>query len=309
MAKTPGQDPVTFGERAEYAAVATGLAVLALLPFRWRVPAAGWLMSHVVAPLTDMRQRISDNLDLVCPDMPAADRAHLLREVPDNLGRLFIELFSPRDLWELAGRTPFGGEGLAALDAARAEGRPVIVVSGHFGNYDVFRAGLIRRGFDVGALYRPMNNRLFNARYERAISQVGERLFPRGQSGFMAMIRHVKARRTLALLPDQHMGHGAPLRFFGKPAHTALSAAQLALKYDALLVPIYAIRQPDGTSFRIEVEPPVPHGTEEEMMQAVNDSLEAQVRRHMGQWLWTHRRWKTRGAPRRSSPREDPAAG
>ena len=78
-------------------------------------------------------------------------------------------------------------------------------------------------------------------------------------------------------------------------ARTALSAAELALKYDALLVPTYAVRRPDGLTFDIIVEPPIPHGSAKAMTQALNDSLETLVRQHMDQWFWVHRRWKTRG--------------
>ena len=88
------------------------------------------------------------------------------------------------------------------------------------------------------------------------------------------------------------MGHGESLSFMGKPARTALSAAELALKYDALLVPVYGIRQPNGLDFKILVEPPIAHTTASEMTQALNDSLERLVRQHMDQWMWVHRRWK-----------------
>jgi len=66
----------------------------------------------------------------------------------------------------------------------------------------------------------------------------------------------------------------------------------LALRFNALLVPAYGIRRNDGISFELIVEKPIPHSTPEKMMQQANDSLEARVREHMGQWLWMHRRWK-----------------
>ena len=102
-----------------------------------------------------------------------------------------------------------------------------------------------------------------------------------------------RTRQTvLAMLIDQHFHRGARLRFFGHEALTALSAADLALRYDADLVPMYAIRAPDGISFHIVVESPIPPGTPEAMTQALNDSLEAHVRQNMDQWFWVHRRWK-----------------
>ena len=95
------------------------------------------------------------------------------------------------------------------------------------------------------------------------------------------------------MLIDQHMDDGAALKFFGQTAYTALSAAQMALKYDAELVPFYAIRQANGPPFRIILEAPITRGSAEAMTQALNDSLEARVRADMGQWLWSHKRWKT----------------
>jgi Kdo2-lipid IVA lauroyltransferase/acyltransferase len=93
-------------------------------------------------------------------------------------------------------------------------------------------------------------------------------------------------------LIDQSMRHGADLTFFGHRALTALSAAELALKYDALLIPTYAVRQPDGLSFRVIVENPIPPGPPDQMTQGLNNSLEALIRQHPDQWFWIHRRWK-----------------
>jgi KDO2-lipid IV(A) lauroyltransferase len=137
-----------------------------------------------------------------------------------------------------------------------------------------------------------MKNPAFNAHYVRAMAQFGSPLFPRGRSGLGGMVRHLKSGGMLGMLIDQAMQHGEMLSFLGKPARTALSAAELALKYDALLVPSYGIRQPDGLSFRIIVEPPIPVTDARRMTQALNDSLSALVRRHPDQWFWIHRRWK-----------------
>jgi KDO2-lipid IV(A) lauroyltransferase len=87
------------------------------------------------------------------------------------------------------------------------------------------------------------------------------------------------------------MGDGAVLQFFGQDALTSLSPAEMALRYNALIVPTYGIRRNDG-GFDLLIEAPIPHSTAEAMTQALNDSLETQVRAHMDQWLWTHRRWK-----------------
>ncbi|WP_430464320.1 lysophospholipid acyltransferase family protein [Tabrizicola sp.] len=262
------------------------------LPYRWRVPLAGWVVSHIVAPLAGYRTRIRDNLALILPDLPPAEVARIIRAVPDNVGRTLIEIYSGAEFTAHAITHPLTGVGVAALEAAHQSGQPVILVTGHFGNYDASRAALIARGYRVGALYNPMKNPYFNDHYVAAIGQIGTPLFPRGKKGLAEMVRHLRSGGMLGLLMDQAMRHGAPLTFFDQTAMTALSAAELALKYNALVIPTYAVRQPDGLSFQIIVEAPIPHSTPEAMTQALNDSLEAVVRRNIDQWFWIHRRWK-----------------
>ncbi len=265
--------------------------LLLRLPYRVRVPVCGWVLAHLIAPFAGYDVRVRENLALILPDLAKSDVARLVRAVPDNVGRTIIEIYSGAEFVARAAATPPTGDGLAALDAAHAERRPVILVTGHFGNYDASRAALIARGFRVGALYQPMSNSYFNDHYVAAISRIGTPLFPRGRQGLTGMVRFLKSGGMLGLVIDQHMRHGEPLLFFGKEARTALSAAELALKYDALLVPTYAIRRPDGINFDIVVEAPIPRGTPEAMTQALNDSLEVHARAHPEQWFWIHRRW------------------
>lgn len=269
--------------------------LLLRLPYRWRVPLCGWVMSRVIAPFAGYRQRVRDNLALVLPDLPEAEIARIAIAVPDNVGRTVIEIYSGEEFVSHAIAHPLTGGGVAALEAAHKAGQPVILVTGHFGNYDASRAALIARGYRVGALYMPMANRHFNEHYVQAISGIGTPLFPRGRAGLAAMVRHLRSGGMLGMLVDQHMRHGEELTFFGQEALTALSAADLALKYGALLVPTYAVRKADGLSFEIIVEKPIPVGTPEAMTQALNDSLEALVRQHLDQWFWIHRRWKGTG--------------
>lgn len=268
------------------------IGLLLALPYRFRVPLCGWVMAYVIAPIAGYDKRVRDNLALIMPDLPEAEVRRLMRAVPRNVGRTLIEIYSGAEFVARATAEPLKGEGLAALDEAHANGRPVILVTGHFGNYDASRAALIARGYRVGALYRPMGDVDFNAHYVKAISQIGTPVFPRGRAGLGDMVRFLRSGGMLGLLMDQHMGHGAPLTFFGHPAMTALSAAELALKYDALVVPTYAVRREGGLDFDIIIEPPIPHGSAEDMTQALNDSLERLVRQHLDQWFWIHRRWK-----------------
>ena len=267
------------------------LWLLLRLPFDTRRRVAAGLLAHVVAPLAGWRARIRDNLALVRPDLPAADRARLEREVPRSIGRTLAELYSGPDFVARVAREPLQGPGVPALEEAFRARRPVLLVTGHLGNYDAIRGGLIARGYPVGGLYRPMDNAFFNEHYVAAISRIGTPLFPRGRKGLAEMIRFLKSGGMVGVVLDQSMGDGAVLSFFGQPALTSLSPAEMALRYDALVLPTYGLRRPDG-GFDLRIEAPIPHSTAEEMTQTLNDSLEAQVRAHMDQWLWTHRRWK-----------------
>ncbi len=268
------------------------IRAMLMLPYRSRLALSGWIMARVVAPLAGHRARIRENLAYVCPHLDEQDIRKLLREVPDNFGRTLIEEYSGQQFIDRVAATGLGGPGHAALCQARDQGRPVVLVSGHFGNYDAVRAAMIREGFRFGALYRPFNNARFDRHYRETLEKIGTPIFPRGRRGETEMLRFLRSGGMVGLLTDQHMAHGAPLTFFGKPAATALSAAKMALRHDALLVPFYGIRQPNGIDFELRIEEPIPHGTAVEMSQKMNDSLEAQVRAHMGQWMWSHRRWK-----------------
>lgn len=290
-------DSPKLNERITFAAIRGVFWLLNRLPYRQRVPFTGWLLSRFVSPLAGWNRIIRTNLDYVRPDLSKAEVETLVRTVPNNFGRTLAELFSPDEFLKVARSTILEGPGLAALEEARSVGRRAILVSGHFGNYDVIRASVIARGFSVGGIYRPMRDRQFNELYIKNISKIGTPLFSRGRRGMAEMMRFLKDGGTLAVLIDQRMHNGAPLNFFGKRAYTALSIAELALKYDAIVVPCYGIRQSDGLSFRAVFEAPVPHTTPEKMTQALNDSLEAQVRANMDQWLWFHNRWRGNKAP------------
>ena len=231
------------------------------------------------------------NLQLIFPNLSVVQAELLSQQISRNIGITVTELFSPDEFVAKNSEYNLGGSGFEALLSAHAQDRPSIVVSGHFGNYDVVRSNLIRHGLAVGGLYRRMNNPYFHELYVRSISKIGDRLFERGTPGLKQMLIFLKGGGTLAVLIDQRMSAGTNLDFMGQPAYTALSIAELALKLDALVVPAYAVRQAD-LSYQITFEDPILHSTPEQMTQALNDSLSRQVRAHPEQWFWIHRRWK-----------------
>lgn len=262
------------------------------LPWRTRIAVCGWLFAHVFGPLGGYRRRAEDGLALILPDLSPAERRRIATACLDNVGRTVIENYSPRDqLRDTAVLKP-GGPGWSAIEAARKARRPIVFVSAHFGNWQAARAALNQRGYDIGGLYRPFNNPYMNAHYVESIERVGGRAYARSRRGLGAFLRTLKDGGQAAMMLDQHVADGTVLDFIGQPAATSLSAAEMALRHDALLVPIYGRRLPDGFSFEMIIEDPVPHSDPATMTQALNDSLAARIRETPEQWFWMHRRWK-----------------
>lgn len=262
------------------------------LPYRKRVVWAGRVTSRVVAPLAGWRTRIRRNLEHVWPELPQEEREKIVRQVSDNVGRTLIEIYSGKTFIDQISNTDMSGPGMPSLAQARTAKRPIILITAHLGNYDVVRGKLNREGFDLAALYKPMANKYFNAHYVDAISAIGKPVYPTRSHGIVSLLRHLRSGGVIGIVADVASRRAPVLDFFGQPAHTPLSAAEWALKFDALLLPVFGIRQDDGLSFRIEVCEPIAHNTPEAMMQSYNDTVEQFARRYPGQWFWLHRRWK-----------------
>ena len=269
------------------------LGILSILPYRTKISLGGLIYQKIFSPLSGNRKRIIDNLKLIFPDLEKRKREELCSQVPNNIGRTLFELLSPNAFSNIAKSAKVSGPGFKILKDAQEQKKPVILVSGHFGNYDVVRVVLNTNQISVGALYKPMSNPYFNTFYERCIKQIAEPLFPRGRAGMGNMMRYLEDGNVVALLIDQYMSHGEPLKFLGHTAYTATSAAKLALKHDALLITFYVVRNDDGINFDLVFESPVKPSTPNEITQVLNDRLEKQIRKNMGQWLWTHKRWKS----------------
>ena len=268
------------------------LKILSIFPIHVQQKTFIFVFASIFAPLMNWPTRIEENLKLVRSDINSLQRNQIAHRTLSNLASTLFEVFRPTYIVKLATNADITGPGVEFLEKAISNEQPVILLSGHFGNYDVIRAKLIRRGMRLGALYRPLNNLWLNKVYLKAISETGEPLFPRSNPGFTQMLRYIKCGGSIALLIDQHMDGGLPTSFFGKPAFTSSAAAKLSIKYGMPLIPIYAIRQPQGNHFTIWTDEPIEFTNELEMTQAFNDNLELVIREHMDQWSWPHRRWK-----------------
>ncbi|GIT89562.1 lipid A biosynthesis lauroyl acyltransferase [Jannaschia pagri] len=262
---------------------------VALFPLSVRRRVVGTVTEWIVR-ISPLRRRAESNLSLIWPDMAPADRARLTGQVARNAGRTLTGIWFNRDLAREAQALTPEGSGLAALTAAKAAGRGAIIVSGHFGQWEMIRHVLKREGLETGALYRPNNNPYYEPIFRAGIELGGQPIIPKGAPGMRAMLKHLKSGGFVALLPDQYVGDGPFIDFLGAPAATSLSPAELALRYDVPLVPAFAPWE-DGAP-RIVIEAPIPPSDPLTMMTAFNARLASWVERHPSQWHWLHKRWK-----------------
>jgi KDO2-lipid IV(A) lauroyltransferase len=190
-------------------------------------------------------------------------------------------------------------EGLDNLDRAMREGKGAILVTGHFGSWELMGCVLAYLKypvtFVVGIQRNPLVQNLMNDLRRRAGIEIIE------LTSTQKIVRALKAGRFIAMLCDQDAGRtGIFVRFLGDMASTAQGAARLAIITGAPVIPGFIIRQ-EESKHRIVIERPVavPEakdrvGTIGAITQAYTDTLESYVRRYPGHWLWAHRRWKTR---------------
>lgn len=302
----------TRGGRADWIAdrVLRGLIALALaLPHRARLRLMGWAVRRVIGPAAGYRRRALDNLAYARPDYSPRKRRRIADAVLDNAGRTMIENYDVKGLLARMKSAPISGDGLPDIEAARAQGRPILFVTGHYGNFEAPRAALVARGWRIGGLYRPMSNPFFNAHYAANMHALSDPVFEQGRRGTMGLLRHIKDGGMGVLLFDVYSSDGVTMDFLGKPAPTLTSAADIALRTGALFVPFFGIRRADGIGFEAVFESPIPHGDPAEMMREATRRLEARIEDDPGQWFWIHRRWKPGRQARRQRSRDAASIG
>ena len=185
------------------------------------------------------------------------------------------------------------------LDRIIKLNKPVVFVSGHFGNFELMTMELEKKGINLAAIYRPLNN-IFLDPFMVFLRKkyICKNQIKKGITGTREVINFVKKNYSIALMVDQRVGESERSPFFNIPAHTTTIPAQLALKFNLEIVPIYLERKNDN-SFIMEVLKPIvidktdnPENDKKIITIKVNQTIEKMVLRNPGQWIWTHSRWK-----------------
>jgi Kdo2-lipid IVA lauroyltransferase/acyltransferase len=267
------------------------LGIARLLPYRARLAFGSLIARLLVGLLPEMRARVDKNLRLVFPDMAPAERDRIRAASADSFGRTMIEVMTRRAFQARGAWTGPTGPGWDALQAAVAEGRGALLVSGHFGQWEAVRAALMAQGIESGALIRTVKNPWLNRDYLACVEAGGRPVLGRDNAGLRELVRHLRGGGVMAVLLDQYTKRGLEVDFLGRPAPTGTMIAELALKYRLPMIPVYGTRQPDGLHVAVDFEAPIPPTTAAAMTRAAADSLAARIRTHPEQYFWLHQRW------------------
>lgn len=197
--------------------------------------------------------------------------------------------------------------GIEHLDSALAKGHGCIVITAHYGNWELLARNMAVMGYKINVIARDSDDPGMTGIATRIREQGGYRVFDKDQP-IIGAYRALKSNEILGILPDQNDSSGIFADFFGRPVATATGPAVLALKSGAVMIPAFCERVADG-KYRASIYPAIdfqPTGNEEadiaELTRLVNAAIEAQVRRNPSQWLWLHDRWKlTPEAPNAAS--------
>jgi KDO2-lipid IV(A) lauroyltransferase len=281
-----------------------GLGVVwlaARLPHR-ALFALGRGIGVLIERIAGRRRRIAErNLEVCFPELDAAARTTLLRAALRDLGVLFAEYALA---WFGSDRTvtalPCTIEGLEYLEACKKSGKGALLVGAHFSHIDLCGRLLARR-IRIAGTYRVMNNVVLDRAVLRARLGIVDAMFTR--QDIRATIRYLKRGGTIWYAPDQDM-HGKDsvfVPFFGIPASTITATHHLARLSGAVVIPTFHKRD-EGGGYRLRLEAPLsgfPSGDVVADTARLNACIERMVREAPAQYLWVHRRFKTRpeGAP------------
>jgi len=271
--------------------------------------AGGWVGRRLVAPLQRENRTVKQTLAQAFPEKSEAERAEIAAGMWENLGRVAAELghLDRLEADELSRRVRIIGR--EHLDQAVARGTGLIVISGHFANWELGLPLFAKLfGMRAAIVMRPPNNPGVARWIEATRNGAGAaEQIEKGPAGLRRMFATLRRGDAVMMLVDQHFAQGIPVPFFGRPTMTTSAPAMLARKVGVPLVG-FGFRRTEGAYFELEFFPEfeVPQTDNADRdaavtTAAVNAAFESVIRRAPSQWLWGHARWReTDGVTRRA---------
>lgn len=224
-----------------------------------------------------------------------------VKRVFENMARSLIEVSRFEKLGRDGARAIIQGEGLGHVEAARVKGKGCIVITAHFGNWELFGSWFGLMGHPTDILVGVQHNAKIHDMFNRFRHALGTGTIDTGVAA-RGVLRALKANKVVGIAGDQHSHTGLPIEFFGRKAIATRGPALFAVKAGAPLLPYMMRRERYDRHVITAGEPLYPpasgdvEGDVDEMTVAVNRFYEREIRKYPDQWMWTHRRWKAADA-------------
>lgn len=288
--------------KLEYAAAWPFIKVLGLMPRPLSRAFAIGLAQVFYLLHFRLRQVGMRNLEMVFPEKKVAERRRILRGVFTSLGRQLAELcqfpkYTPENIDQIVVY-----EGLENYERAYAQRKGVLFLTAHFGGWELSAFAHSLHGHWLHIVMRPMDNEYLDRLLQHYRTMYGNKTVAKDDF-VRGLLAAMKAGETVGILMDTNMTppQGIFVDFFGIPACTASGLARIALRTDAAVVPGFTIWDPALRKYRLRFDPAldlIRTGALEADIaantQMFTKVIENYVRRYPDQWLWVHRRWKTR---------------
>jgi len=260
----------------------------------------GEIIGKYFGPLFRKKTIAKKNILIAFPNFSEKSINEMIDRMWKNIGRIFgeyihINKFSIID--NSKKKIVFTNRDDAEI--LKKNNKPIVFFSGHFANFELMAKCLQELGFDIGAIYRPLNNIFLNPIMEFIRKKyICPIQIEKGSNGTKKLIKHISNNNPLALMVDQRLSSSIRVPFFDQPATTTITPAQLAIKYDALLVPVF-LKRLEKTNFEFFIEEPlITNRTNDydkdifNITQIMNIKIEEFIKRDPAHWLWSHDRWK-----------------
>jgi len=250
-----------------------------------------------IGPLIKSEQTINNNLEKFLGFFNESVKKEIKTKMWSNYGKTFVEYLYLKKFKSTNHHIEIEGERI--LNKIIQKNRPVIFISGHFANFELMSMELTKRNINLATIYRPLNNFFLNPFMEYLRKKyVCQDQIKKGLMGVKDSIKYIKNNFSIALMVDQRVSEGKKLPFFEHMALTTTLPAQIALKFNLDIVPIYITRKKDD-NFKMEIYEPIKvlnnNDSESNKLNIsikLNKILEEMISRDPGQWIWTHNRWK-----------------
>ena len=255
-----------------------------------------------LAPVLPRSKMARRNLELTFPEKSKSEIDELVRGVWGNVARTLAEYVFLDRLFDFDVDNPDAGRievvGAEQFEQLRESGRPVVIFTGHTGNWEILPIAAAAYDLNVTALFRPPNNPFLAKRLLKARRTDGGHLVPSRAGAAWTLARVLEDDQAVGLLADQAFTPGPHINFMGRTATANPMAAKLARQFDCDIHPARCVRLPDGR-FRLELHGPIERQLDSSGQLDVvattiqiNDIIAEWVREHPEQWLWLHDRWK-----------------